>query len=310
MTNNKIAILIPCLNEEKTIEKVVTDFQAVLPNAEIYVCDNNSIDKTAELAKKSGAKVLKEFRKGKGNAVLKLFNTIDADIYVMVDGDDTYPASEVLKLISELEENEAHMVVGDRITNKSYQNNNKRKFHGFGNWLIKWLINTIFNSRLDDILSGYRVFNKAFVKNYSTLVKGFELETDLTLFSLNYNLIVKEVPIQYNDRPEGSISKLNTFSDGFKVIKTIFKLYRLYKPLSFFTLFSSVFFIVGCVLSSFPVYEYIEYRYVYKVPTAILAISLIIMSLLLFCCGLILDLITNIDKKNIKLQIDKYDKAQ
>jgi glycosyltransferase involved in cell wall biosynthesis len=306
MTNKKIAILIPCLNEEKTIEKVVLDFQKVLPNATIYVCDNNSTDKTSEIAKKSGAIVLKEFRKGKGNAVLKLFNTIDADIYVMADGDDTYPASEVLKLIAALEENDAHMVVGDRITNKSYQNNNKRKFHGFGNWLIKWLINTIFNSKLDDILSGYRVFNKAFVKNYSTLAKGFELETDLTLFSLNYDLIVKEIPIQYNDRPEGSVSKLNTFSDGFKVIKTIFKLYRLYKPLSFFTLFSSLFFVIGCLLASFPVYEYIEYKYVYKVPTAILSISLIIMSLLLFCCGLILDLITNIDKKNIKLQIDKY----
>jgi glycosyltransferase involved in cell wall biosynthesis len=309
MTNKKLAVLIPCLNEEKTIEKVICDFQTVLPNAAIYVCDNNSADKTSELAKKAGATVLTEFRKGKGNAILKLFNNVDADIYVMVDGDDTYPASEVMKLVSELQITEAHMVVGDRLSNKSYKNNNKRKFHNFGNWLIKWLINTIFKSKLDDILSGYRVFNKAFVKNYSTLAKGFELETDLTLFSLNYELIVKEIPINYNDRPEGSVSKLNTFSDGFKVIKTIFKLYRLYKPLSFFTLFSSLFFVIGCLFGSFPVYEYIEYKYVYKVPTAILAISLIIMSLLLFCCGLILDLITNIDKKNIKLQIDKYDKA-
>ena len=309
MTNKKLAVLIPCLNEEKTIEKVICDFQTVLPNAAIYVCDNNSTDKTSELAKKAGATVLTEFRKGKGNAILKLFNNVDADIYVMVDGDDTYPASEVMKLVSELQITEAHMVVGDRLSNKSYKNNNKRKFHNFGNWLIKWLINTIFKSKLDDILSGYRVFNKAFVKNYSTLAKGFELETDLTLFSLNYELIVKEIPINYNDRPEGSVSKLNTFSDGFKVIKTIFKLYRLYKPLSFFTLFSSLFFVIGCLFGSFPVYEYIEYKYVYKVPTAILAISLIIMSLLLFCCGLILDLITNIDKKNIKLQIDKYDKA-
>ncbi|MBW3518027.1 glycosyltransferase family 2 protein [Flavobacterium sp. NKUCC04_CG] len=304
--NRRVAVLIPCFNEEKTIGKVICDFKKAVPEANIYVCDNNSSDLTAAIAEKSGAKVLFEAQQGKGHAMLKLFNCIEADIYILVDGDDTYPAESVSQMISLLIKTNANMVVGDRLTNNSYKSQNKRKFHNTGNLLMNKLINTFFKSDIKDILSGYRVFDLAFVQNYASFAKGFEIETDLTLFALNYELTVKEIPIDYRDRPEGSFSKLNTFTDGFKLIITFFNLYRLYKPLSFFTLLASFLFLIACVLGSFPIYEYIKFQFVYKVPTAILALGMVLMAALLFCCGLILDLITNIDRKNMKLKMKQY----
>ncbi|WP_430613370.1 glycosyltransferase family 2 protein [Flavobacterium sp. JP2137] len=304
--NTRIAVLIPCYNEEKTIERVIADFQTVLPEARIYVCDNNSNDLTVERAEKAGARVLFESAQGKGHAMLRLFNSIDADIYVLVDGDDTYPAQQAPGLIAALKEKNAQMVVGDRLSNNTYKLQNKRKFHNLGNSLMNRLINTFFKSNIKDILSGYRVFDKGFVHNYASFAKGFEIETDLTLFALNYGLPVYEVPIDYRNRPEGSFSKLNTFSDGFRLIFTFFNLYRLYKPLSFFSLVALFLFLTGCFLGAFPIYEYMEFQYVYKVPTAVLALGLILMAALLLCCGLILDLITNIDRKNMKIKMKKY----
>ena len=299
----EIAVIVPCYNEEFTIAKVINDFKQQLPSAGIFICDNNSSDNTAHVAKENSAFVVTEKKQGKANAVLKLFTEVSAEIYIMVDGDDTYPASQVNELIQELKINNLDMVVGDRLSNKSYFNENKRTFHSFGNNLTKKLINRFFRANQRDILSGYRVFSKRFVKNYSTLVKGFELETDLTIFSLNYNLNIAEIPITYSDRPANSFSKLNTYKDGFKVIKTIFNLYRFYNPFSFFSFLGGGALILGLILAAFPVYEYIQFQYVYKVPTLIVSGLFIMISLLLFVTGLILDNIMKIDKKSTILKI-------
>lgn len=303
MRDKKIAIIIPCYNEERTIAKVINDFRIHVPKALIYVCDNNSTDYTFGIANDNGAIVIKEYNQGKGNAVLKLFGTVKADIYVLVDGDDTYPAEKVNTMLDMLELYNLDMVIGDRLSNGTYTQQNKRKFHNTGNRLIKNLINSFFGANLNDILSGYRVFSKVFVKNYSTLAEGFELETDLSIFALNYNLNIKEIPINYRDRPDGSFSKLNTFKDGFKVILTFFNLYRFYKPLSFFFYLSLTIFITSLLIGSLPIYEYITFSFVYRVPLAILSASLVIISLLLLICGLILDTIMRIDKKNTQKKI-------
>lgn len=297
-----IAVLIPCLNEEATIKKVINDFQKALPESIIYVYDNNSSDTTFKTAKKAGALVRKEYNKGKANVVLRMFYEIEADIYIMVDGDDTYPADTITDMIQTFKEFNCDMLVGDRISSGAYKTENKRLFHGIGNALIKNLINRVFNSHVKDVLSGYRIFNRRFVKNYASSIQGFELETDLTLFSLNYGFILKEYPIEYRDRPENSLSKLHTFKDGIKVLRLFFNLYRLYKPMYFFGLMASFFLITGLILGYFPIREYIvnSNHYITKVPTAILAVSLVIISLLLFCCGLILDNLSKYDKRNFK----------
>ncbi|ESU29874.1 glycosyl transferase family protein [Flavobacterium limnosediminis JC2902] len=298
----EIAILIPCLNEELTIERVVNGFKKELPNSTVYVYDNNSNDDTFKIASEANAVVKKEFKKGKANVILRMFNEIEADIYVMIDGDDTYPIEAIHSMIALLKEQNADMIIGDRISNGAYKNQNKRKFHNFGNSLIKTLINSFFKTNISDVLSGYRVFSRRFVKNYASSIKGFELETDLTLFCLNYDLKIDQFPINYKDRPPNSKSKLNTFNDGFKVITLFLNLYRLYKPLQFFSTISLCFAIFGLGLGYFPIREYIVKpdHYITKVPTAILAVSLIIMALLLFCCGLILDNLSKYDKRNFK----------
>lgn len=307
MLNNKsIAVLIPCLNEEVTIKKVIEDFKHELPHASIYVYDNNSTDNTYEIAKSVGATVRKEYKRGKGNVVLRMFGEIEADFFILVDGDDTYPATSAKLLLDTLYKYNASMVVGDRLSNKSYMLENKRKFHNFGNNFIKKIINVLFKANLKDILSGYRVFSRSFVKNYSSLATGFELETDLTLFALHYDLPIIDVPITYKDRPEGSDSKLNTFKDAVRIFGTIFNLYRFYNPLYFFSILALILFLLGLVLGIFPIYEYIKFQYVYRVPTAILALGLVIVSFLSFCCGLILDSIIKVDKKNTKMRIRKY----
>lgn len=306
----QLAVIIPCYNEGLTIRKVVSDFRAVLPEADVYVYDNNSTDNTIDEATAAGAIVRTETEQGKGAVVMTMFNEVDADYYLMVDGDDTYPAEAAREMLDCIQLHKADMVVGDRLSNKTYLAENKRPFHNLGNDLVKSLINKFFHNNVSDILSGYRLFSHRFVKNYSSLITGFELETDLTVYCLNYGFKIREVQIQYRDRPVGSFSKLNTFKDGFKVLRLFFDLYRLYKPLSFFAKISSVFLLLGLISGIFPIIDYIEYQYVYRVPMAIMAVALTITSVLLFTCGLILDNISKFDKKNFKHILLKYDEER
>ena len=303
---NNIAILIPCYNEELTIAKVINDFKFELPDAKIYVYDNNSSDKTASIAKKNGAIVKQEFRQGKGNVVKSMFRDIDADIYVMIDGDDTYPAEFVHKMIKPIISNEADIVIGDRHSNGTYKSENKRPLHNFGNNLVKYLINKLFNANLQDIMSGYRTFNKKFVKNIPITSKGFEIETEMTLHTLDKNFLIKEIPIEYRDRPEGSFSKLNTFSDGLRVLKTILWVFKDYKPLIFFSLFSLVFFILSLSFGIPVLIEFIQNSKIEKIPSAILSVGLMLISILSLFSGFILDTIVKHHKENYELFLNKF----
>lgn len=299
----KIAVLIPCYNEELTIGKVIDDFKRVLPEADLYVYNNNSSDKTSEIAKKSGAIVIEEKRQGKGNVVRSMFFDIDADYYVMVDGDDTYPAEAVHELIEPLMSGEADMTIGDRLSNGTYENENKRAFHNLGNTLVKKLINRLYKSNINDIMTGYRGFNKLFVRSFPVTSTGFEIETELSIHSLDKRFKIKEIPIDYRDRPNGSESKLNTFSDGIKVIKTIFALFKDYKPLEFFSLWAALFVILSFIAGSPVVAEFIRYHYIYKVPSAILAVGLMMMAMLALVCGLVLDTVVNNARKQYEMEL-------
>ena len=292
MNDKKIAVLIPCYNEELTVEKTVSDFKRVLPNADIYVYNNNSKDRTKELALKSGAIVKDEYRQGKGAVVRSMFRDIDADVYVMVDGDDTYPAEEVEGLIAPVLEGKADMVIGDRLSS-TYYTENKRPFHNFGNSLVKGLINFLFKSNLNDIMTGYRSFSKKFVKCMPVMSDGFQIETEMTIFALTNNMQVVNVPITYRDRPEGSESKLNTFSDGFKVLLTLFNLFKDNRPFLFFGSISIVIFIIGLLIGIPVIDEFIKTAYITKVPSAILAAALMLNAFLMFSVGIILDAIKN-----------------
>lgn len=289
----KIAVLIPCYNEELTVEKVVTDFKRELPAADIYVYDNNSKDKTADLASTAGAIVRKETAQGKGNVVRTMFKDIDADVYILVDGDDTYPADEVHKLIQPVLEGNADMVIGDRLSNGTYFEENKRGFHGFGNNLVKNLINFLFKSNINDIMTGYRVYSRRFVKNMPVMSSGFQIETEMTIFSLVYRMKLVEIPITYRDRPAGSESKLNTFSDGFKVLVKLFDLFKNYRPMLFFSCISVLFIIIGFIIGIPVITEFIRTSFITKIPSAVLAASLFIIAFLLFMVGIILDAIKN-----------------
>ena len=236
---DRIAVLIPCYNESKTIEKVVTDFRRVLPEAVIYVYDNNSSDGTAEIAERAGAVVRRERMQGKGNVIRRMFREIDADCYVMADGDDTYPAENAPELVRLVLEEQADMVVGDRLSS-TYFTENKRPFHNLGNSLVRASINLLFRSEIKDIMTGYRAFSYAFVKTYPVLSKGFEIETDMSIHAITRNMLVRNVVIDYRDRPDGSVSKLNTYSDGAKVLLTIARLFKNYKPFSFFGIIALV----------------------------------------------------------------------
>ena len=297
----KIAVLIPAYNEEVTIKKVVEDFRKELPDADIYVYNNNSKDKTEELAKEAGAIVVREYKQGKGNVVRSMFRDIEADIYIMVDADDTYPANEVHSLIEEVREGKADMVIGDRLSNGTYGKENKRNFHGFGNSLVKNTINIIFKTKLNDIMTGYRVFNRDFVKNFPVLSKGFEIETEMTFHALDRNYRIVEIPITYRDRPEGSVSKLNTFSDGFRVIKTIIKTFKNYKPLIFFSLIALVLVILGLACGIPVIIDFAKTGLVAKFPSAILATGLVICAALSFSVGVILDTLVMQHKQNLEI---------
>lgn len=292
MPNKKIAVLIPCYNEELTVEKTVSDFKRVLPDADIYVYNNNSKDRTKELALKAGAIVKDEYRQGKGAVVRSMFRDIDADVYIMVDGDDTYPAEEVEGLIKPVLEGKADMVIGDRLSS-TYYTENKRPFHNFGNSLVKGLINFLFKSDLNDIMTGYRSFSKKFVKCMPVMSDGFQIETEMTIFALTNNMQVVNVPITYRDRPEGSESKLNTFSDGYKVLLTLFNLFKDNRPFLFFGCLSLIIFILGLVVGIPVIDEFIKTAYITKVPSAILAAALMINAFLLMSVGIILDAIKN-----------------
>ena len=292
MPNKKIAVLIPCYNEELTVEKTVSDFKHVLPDADIYVYNNNSKDRTKELALKAGAIVKDEYRQGKGAVVRSMFRDIDADVYIMVDGDDTYPAEEVEGLIKPVLEGKADMVIGDRLSS-TYYTENKRPFHNFGNSLVKGLINFLFKSDLNDIMTGYRSFSKKFVKCMPVMSDGFQIETEMTIFALTNNMQVVNVPITYRDRPEGSESKLNTFSDGYKVLLTLFNLFKDNRPFLFFGCLSLIIFILGLVVGIPVIDEFIKTAYITKVPSAILAAALMINAFLLISVGIILDAIKN-----------------
>ncbi len=297
----KVAVLIPCYNEEITIGKVIDDFKAVLPEADIYVYDNNSRDKTSEIAASHGAIVKKEPRQGKGNVVRSMFRDIEADYYVMVDGDDTYPAEFVHELIEPLVKREANMTIGDRLSNGTYYNENKRAFHDLGNNMVRWLINKIFKSNIKDIMTGYRGMDREFVKAMPVMSEKFEIETEMSIHALDKRFLIKEVPIDYRDRPEGSESKLNTFSDGFKVLKTIFVLFKDYRPLVFFSIWGIILLALG-LLSGVPVLlEFAETRFITKVPSAILAVGFMVLSMMLFTSGIILDTVVKQHKVNYEL---------
>jgi len=299
----EIAVLVPCYNEEQTIGKVIDDFKKELPEAKIYVYDNNSSDNTYEVAKQHGAIVKKERRQGKGNVVRSMFREIDADIYVMVDGDDTYPAEFVHEIIKPVINQEANLVIGDRLSNGTYFNENKRMFHNFGNNLVKGLINLLYKSNIKDIMTGYRAFDKLFVKSMPIMSPGFEIETEMSLHALDKRFKIVEVPIDYRDRPEGSESKLNTVSDGIKVINMIFTLFKEFKPFQFFSLWSGVLFILGLAVGIPVIVEFLVTDYITKVPSAVLAVGLVILSALLFAVGLILDTISSQNKKQYEMEI-------
>jgi len=307
---SKIAVLIPCYNEALTIKKVIDDFRRELPDADIYVYDNNSIDDTAKIAAEAGAIVRHEYKQGKGNVVKSMFADIDSDIYVMVDGDDTYPASLVHKLIEPVENGEVDMCIGDRLSNGTYQKENKRLFHNFGNNIVKFAINILFKAKLRDIMTGYRAFNKTFVKNMPIMSEKFEIETEMSLYAIDKKYTIREIPIEYRDRPEGSESKLNTYSDGIKVIKTIFKMYRTYYPLRFFMAIAIVFAILSLLVGIPVIYEFFTTWYVTKIPSAVLASSLMILAFIIGLCGMTLDVIARQNRENYALQILNYRKIE
>ena len=265
---DKIAVLIPCYNEEKTVEKVVRDFKAVLPEAVIYVYDNNSSDRTVELAEKAGAVVRHEYMQGKGNVIRRMFREIDAEVYVMTDGDDTYPAEFAREMVDKVLEHQADMVVGDRLSS-TYFTENKRPFHNFGNSLVRGTINRLFHTEIKDIMTGYRAFSYQFVKTFPVLSKGFEIETEMTIHAADKNMQVDNVIFEYRDRPEGSESKLNTYSDGAKVLMSIAKLYRNYKPMNFFGLLALVLAVMSIGFFIPVLMEYIATGLVPKFPTLI-----------------------------------------
>ena len=290
LKDKKIAVLIPCYNESKTVEKVVKDYKEVLPEADIYVYDNNSTDGTDKLARKAGAIVKYEYKQGKGNVIRTMFKEIDADCYLMIDGDDTYPKENAREMCEYIIEKRADMVIGDRLSS-TYFKENKRPFHNFGNVLVRGLINTLFKSNVRDIMTGYRAFSYDFVKTFPILSKGFEIETEMTIHALDKNFALKEIPVEYRDRPSGSVSKLNTFRDGFKVLRTIARLFKDYKPGFFFGLISFVFFVISLVFGVPVFMEFFKTHLVKRFPTLIFAGFMLMISCLSLVCGIILEVV-------------------
>ena len=286
----KIAVLIPCYNEEKTIKKVVRDWKKELPEATIYVYNNNSTDRTAEIAKEAGAVVRDEYQQGKGNVIRRMFREIDAQCYVMIDGDDTYPAEFGREMVDKVLERKVDMVVGDRLSS-TYFEENKRPFHNFGNSLVRGTINRLFRSNIRDIMTGYRAFSYQFVKTFPVLSKGFEIETEMTIHAVDKNFLLEEIPVKYRDRPDGSVSKLNTFSDGMKVLSTIATLFREYRPFAFFTSVSILLEVIALVFFIPVLLEFFRTGLVLKFPILIVSGIIAMIGILLWVCGIILEVI-------------------
>ena len=285
---DKIAVLIPCYNEARTIGKVIADFRNALPEAVIYVYDNNSTDDTVAIATAAGAVVRHEYQQGKGNVVRRMFREVDAECYIMTDGDDTYPAESAPEMAEKVLKRHADMVVGDRLSS-TYFVENKRLFHNLGNMLVRKCINFLFHNNIKDIMTGYRAFGYGFVKTFPVLSRGFEIETEMSIHAVDKNLYVENVVVDYRDRPEGSKSKLNTYSDGFKVMKTIMRLYRTYKPLSFFSIIAALLLIIAAVLFIPIAVTYIKTGLVPRFPTLIVCGFMVMAAIQSFFGGLILD---------------------
>lgn len=298
-----IAVLIPCYNEEVTIGKVVDDFRRELPEAAIYVYDNNSTDRTAAIAREHGAVVRHEPRQGKGNVVRQMFRDVEADYYLMVDGDDTYPAESARALLEPLRADVADMTVGDRLSNGSYGEENDRAFHGFGNDLVRWLIKAIYGYAFDDVMTGYRAFTRTFVKTMPVLSSGFQIETELSIHAVDKRWRIVDVPIEYRDRPAGSESKLSTFEDGAKVLMAIASLFRESKPLAFFGWIAFVFFVLGLVVGVPVVLEFFQTGLVPKFPSTVLATGLVFCGALCVTAGAILDTVAKTNRKMWELEV-------
>lgn len=299
----KIAVLIPCYNEAKTVAKVVSDYRAALPEADIYVYDNNSKDGTDRLAREAGAIVRYEYRQGKGNVIRTMFREINADCYLMIDGDDTYPAENAREMVNLVLKKNVDMVVGDRLSG-AYFTENKRPFHNSGNMIVKRLVNMIFKGNISDILTGYRAFSFLFVKSFPVLSHGFEIETEMSIHALDKNLHVQSVPVGYRDRPQDSPSKLNTYGDGIKVLKTIAALYKEYRPLSFFSSLSLVLFAIGLVMFLPVLIEYFRTGIVPRFPTLIVSGVMITLAMLLLICGIILDTVAKKHKQQFEMNLN------
>ncbi len=301
--NQKIAVLIPCYNEAKTIEKVIKDYKKVSPTADIYVYDNNSTDGTDKIARKAGAIVKYEYRQGKGNVIRTMFREIDADCYLMIDGDDTYPVESAVEMCNLVLDGRADMLIGDRLSS-TYFVENKRLFHNFGNKIVRFLINFLFKNKVKDIMTGYRAFSYEFVKGFSVLSKGFEIETEMTIHAVDKNFKLVEVPVSYRDRPSGSVSKLNTYSDGIKVLNTIAVLFKEYKPFCFFGLISLMFLILSLLLGGPVVLEFFETGLVPRFPTLIVAGVFLTLAFLFWITGIILDVIVKKNRQSYELYLN------
>lgn len=311
---DKIAVLIPCYNEEKTIAKVVRDVKENLPEAVVYVYDNNSTDKTVELAKEAGAKIRYEFKQGKGNVIRRMFREIDAQCYLMIDGDDTYPLNCAGEMVDKVLNRGADMVVGDRLSS-TYFTENKRPFHNFGNSLMRTGINWLFHTDIKDIMTGYRAFSYEFVKTFPVFSKGFEIETEMTIHAVNYNMHVENVVVEYRDRPEGSVSKLNTYSDGFKVIRKMFQLYKNYRPARFFGTLCLILLLLAAGGMTPVFVEYIETGLVPKFPTLIVCGFVALAGIQSFFSGMILEVLAAKDRRDfeyrfVKISGEKRDKEE
>ena len=299
---DKIAVLIPCYNEEKTVEKVVSDFKRVLPEAVIYVYNNNSTDRTAELAAKAGAVVRNEYMQGKGNVIRRMFREIDAQCYIMADGDDTYPAEDAPEMARLVLEQQADMVVGDRLSS-TYFTENTRPFHNLGNRLVRGSIQLLFRNNIKDIMTGYRAFSYEFVKTFPVISKGFEIETEMSIHAVNANMHLENVIIGYRDRPEGSVSKLNTYSDGFKVLRTIARLYRVYKPLGFFSIIAAFLFLLAALFFIPVLNTYAQTGLVPNFPTLIVCGFTVMASLQALFSGLILETIRQKNRQDFEINL-------
>lgn len=301
---DKIAVLIPCYNEEQTIAKVVTDVKKALPEAVVYVYDNNSKDRTVELAREAGAVIRYEYKQGKGNVIRRMFREIDAECYLMIDGDDTYPLDCAKELVDKVLNHNADMVVGDRLSS-TYFTENKRPFHNFGNSLMRAGINSLFRSDIKDIMTGYRAFSYEFVKTFPVFSKGFEIETEMTIHAVNYNMQVENVVVEYRDRPEGSVSKLNTYSDGMRVIYKMIQLYRNYRPFRFFTMLFALLILIALLLVAPIITEYLQTGLVPRFPTLIVSGFIALAGIQSFFSGLILEVLAAKDKRDFEYRLNK-----